>query len=295
MLQVPQERIQSETALIQPALDRNRETWRLQKTHFLAHRNPFEADFKLPDFLIGLFDFLPLKLKDDGFDPDLLRKLEIGYDRRNERITYPLRDMYGNLAGFSGGAMWPDQKPKYKVYQGRRKAANRKWIPGDFGEEFDAQYPDYRCENHDFLWNFHRVFPTLNTSEADDTVYVVEGFKACLWMLQAGFENVVALMGSYISDRQQRMLHMVGGRVVLFLDNDDAGRKATFNVGDLLWRPLAGRIHVMPYPEEDVVASLERKENTQPDDYELDSLKTLANNAMTFTQYFNHMRSTGRW
>jgi DNA primase len=297
LLGLPRQQIDNETAAIKPFLDRNREIHQLEQKHFFVNRDPFLADYTLPESLLGVYDWLPTKLAMDGFEVDTLRRCEVGYDRRGERIMYPLRDMYGNLAGFSGGATRSDQQPKYKVYQGRRKDhTGRRWIPGDFGPWFDEKYADYRCENHDFLWNFDKVLPQLaTTSDPSTTVFVVEGFKACMWMVQSGFPLTVALMGSYVSERQQRMLHMLGCRVALFLDNDTPGRRATINVGDLLWRPLYGRIDVVPYPEHDVVASLERKENTQPDDYESSAVSELVKQRMTFVNYFNHMRSTDRW
>lgn len=296
LLGLPRSQVDSETAVVKPILDRNREQYKFEQKHFFSNRDPFLADFILPEAIMGIYEWMPLKLVEDGFDPELLRKLEIGYDKNNNRITYPLRDMYGNLAGFSGGATTKEQQPKYKVYQGRRRGANRRMIPGDFGEWFDQKYPDYRCENHDFLWNFDKVLPRLESmSEGDSTVYVVEGFKACMWMVQSGFHNTVALMGSYISERQQRMLHMLGGRVCLFLDNDRPGREATFNVGDLLWRPMYGRIDVVQYPEVDVQASLHDGLKSQPDDYEADAIRELVKQRVTFVNYFNHNRRRDVW
>jgi hypothetical protein len=244
-----------------------------------------------------VFDHAPTKLITDGFDPDLLRSMEIGFDRRNERTTFPLRDLYGNLAGFSGGATKEGQWPKYKVYQGKRFDLNsRLTLPGDFGPMFDEQFPGYTCENHSLLWNYDRVYPRVTEmSDSSATVYGVEGFKACLWMLMAGFQNTVALMGSYVSDIQQRLLHRLGCRVVLFLDNDEAGRKATFSVGERLWKPLKGQVDVVPYPEVDVAASLRGEGNTQPDHYELDAVRELVSKKITFTDHFNQSRSTGRW
>lgn len=294
MLQVPAATIDAETKIIQPVLERNRELFKLQKSNVFSNRDPYHADYVLPESLLGIYARCPIKLRDDGFSTELLEKLEIGYDKNLNRIMYPLRDMYGNLAGFSGGVTeWStEQHPKYKVYQGRRKDLKGKWIPGDFGQWFDNEYSDYRCENHDFLWNFDRVYPNLvAVSDPSATLYVVEGFKACLWMLQAGFKNTVALMGSYISDRQQQQIQRLGCTVQLFLDNDEAGRRATFNVGNLLWIPLYGKVRVVPYPWEDEQASIEDPDqSTQPDDYELDAVRELVGRSQTFVQYVNSLR-----
>jgi len=128
------------------------------------------------------------------------------------------------------------------------------------------------------LWNYNRVYPRLlGVSDPNVTVYIVEGFKACLWMLQAGYMNTVALMGSYISDRQQMMLHRVNANVVLFLDNDKAGREAAVWVGELLWKPMHGKVSVVQYPKEDV--------DTQPDDYLVEGIHQMVSQPISFNQY----------
>jgi DNA primase len=270
------ETIDAELKSIQPELDRARELHGKVQENFFREKDPFKTEYTLPEVILGVYDWMPTKLAEKGFDPALLQDMEIGFDRMNNRIMYPIRDMYGNLAGFSGGATLPEQFPKYKVYQGGSKKGSL-WSPADFGSWFDEQHPGYRFENHHFLWNFNRVFPrAISMSEGADTVFIVEGFKACLWMIQAGFKNTVALMGSAISDRQQRMLHRLGGDIVLCLDNDDAGRKATERIGNLLWEPMFGRVFVMPYPEQ------HRFEKTQPDDYPFSVLHQLMQSAVPF-------------
>ena len=285
-LNVPESSIEAEIKIIQPLLDRSREKYNLEKQHIFEGRNPFKADYVLPESILGVFDWCPLQLVNDGFDANLLKAKQVGYDKNQNRITYPLRDMYGNLAGFSCGITPATSQPwpKYRVYQGRRKGLDGRWIPGDYGEWFDEQYPDYRCENHDFLWNFHNVMPRMmSMSDPNATLYLVEGFKACLWMVQSGFENTVALMGSYITDKQQHQLHRLGCTVVICLDNDSAGRRATLVVGDLLWRPMYGKVKVMSYPDGD--------EDTQPDDYEADALKELVTTrAKTHFEHINALK-----
>lgn len=289
-LNVPNSTIDAETKAIQPYLDRQKALVQVEKKHIFSNKDPFKADFVLPDSLLGVYEVCPTKLLEDGFKPEILKDMDVGYDRTNNRIMYPLRDMYGNLAGFSGGVteLSQFQHPKYRVYQGRRKGLDGKPIPSDFGTWFDNmdQFRNYKCENHDFLWNFDRVFKR-RMSDPSATVFIVEGFKACLWMLQSGFKNTVALMGSYISSRQQQMLHLLGQSVALFLDNDEAGIRATEIVGDLLWKPLYGRVNVIPYPEGDF--------DTQPDSYEESAVQELASRSKTFIEYRNARRRGFTW
>lgn len=278
LIGVSRSSIDTELAVIQPLLDKNRELLKVEKLNFFSDRDPFKADYILPEVILGVYEWMPLKLIEDGFNPYLLQNMEVGFDRNSNRIMYPIRDVYGNLAGFSGGTNSPGVFPKYKVYQGKRQGLNGYWYPGDFGDWFDEQFPGYTCENHDFLWNYNNVYPRIVAmSDPNSTVYVVEGFKACLWMVQNGYPNTVALMGSYISDRQQQMLHRLGGNIVLCLDNDEAGLNGMAKIGELLWKPMYGRIKVISYPEGDT--------QTQPDDYESELLHKMIESSITFSEY----------
>ena len=290
LLGLPRPQIDIELAVIQPMLDENRRKAEFEKQHLFTNNDPFKAKTVLPEALLGVYEWCPTKLLEDGFDMNLLQDMEVGFDKRNNRITYPLRDMYGNLAGLSGGRMLPTQEPKYKVYQGAEPT--RGIHVGDFGEWFDEQFPGFKCENHDLIWNFNRVYPRVsqNVSGADDTVFVVEGFKACLWMIQCGYLNTVALMGSYVSETQQRMLHRLGGDVMLLLDNDAPGRKAVQRIGRLLWRPLHGRLKVVPYPQEDVQASIHDNADSQPDDYEAQGIHQMVAASLPYHVYISQQR-----
>lgn len=296
LLGLPRSQIDAEIKVIEPELEANYRRKEFEKKHFFSNTDPFQARVVLPEALLGVYDWCPTKLLEDGFTMELLRDFEVGFDRLGNRITYPIRDMYGHLAGISGGRTLPNQEPKYKVYRGGfRDSVTHQWVTGDFGDWFDEQFPNFRCDSHNFLWNFHRVFPRVMQapSGADDRVFIVEGFKACLWMVQNGFLNTVALMGSSISEAQQRMLHRVGGKVMLLLDNDNPGRSATRKVGKALWEPLHGRVSVVPYPTEDVKMSLQGVEDTQPDDYEAQGLHEMVESSLPFNVYLTQGRYHG--
>lgn len=282
LLGLPREVVDAEVAAILPELEAGKRKQEFEKEHLFRSRDPFRTDYPLPESLLGVYDWCPTKLTDAGFDARLLQDMEIGFDKQQNRITYPLRDLYGTLTGISGGAMSSVQQPKYLVYQGGRWNTGKTWVKSDFGDWFDEQFPNFTCENHQLIWNYHRVYPRALMAESgqDDTVYVVEGFKACLWMIQCGYYNTVALMGSYISETQQRLLHRLGSTVVLLLDNDNAGRRATTRIARLLWRPLYGHLRIAQYPDEDVKASITDGDDTQPDDYEAQGIHLMVANSL---------------
>jgi DNA primase len=72
------------------------------------------------------------------------------------------------------------------------------------------------------LYNLHRA-----REHATDGLIVVEGFFTVFEFWERNRKNVVALMGSSMSAEQERLIvQTVGpkGRVLLALDNDEAGR-----------------------------------------------------------------------
>jgi DNA primase len=233
--------------------------------------NPFRAQASIPEAVLGMFDFKPRALVQKDFDPDLLRQLDVGYDRRQDRIIFPIRDIYGTLVGVSGRATRIGDQPRYKVYRGGTKD-----LPGDFGELFDMDNPGYEVKSHEFLWNGHNVHPlVIHTKRASSIeLIVVEGFKACIWMIQNGWPNTVALMGSSIGVTQADIVRRFTDTVILFLDNDEPGRKATYRIGKWLSKSLSVYV-VQP----------DHRFFRQPDYFSREGLDRVVNGRMRFEQW----------
>src|SRR5207244_1599104 len=96
--------------------------------------------------------------------------------------------------------------------------------------------------------NFKKSYVAFNLHRARELaeaqgLIVVEGFFDCMKVWQAGRENVVALMGSALSEDQERLIvDAVGpqGRVTLLFDPDDAGRAC----GEETLERLSRRVYV---------------------------------------------------
>ena len=106
------------------------------------------------------------------------------------------------------------------------------------------------------LFNLHRAIKSTR-----DRVIVVEGFFDCVKIHQAGFPNVIALMGSSLSDEQQKLLQSFE-HAVLFLDGDEAGRGATKTIAEQLSREMYVRVVDLP-------------NHGQPDQLSTEEIKTL--------------------
>lgn len=210
----------------------------LQKNHVTPAFNPTRAkhivtETPLAESVLGLFDKCPLPMVDEAFkladddpvyDEALLRKHDIGFDEVHGRITFPLRDLIGNLMGISGRACDPSAWPRYKVYDNEYTA-------------FDLPARE-QTKKSSILWNAHNVYPHIYRGSSKERVVLVEGFKGCLWLLQAGIQNVVSLAGSSLSEYHVWILERMGAQVLLMFDNDFAGQSGLRKSAPLLARSL---------------------------------------------------------
>lgn len=193
-------------------------------TTFDPMRPKIVEEDPLDEAMLGLFEKCPLYMVEPEysalldpndpivFEESLLKEYDIGFDDMHERITFPLRDFTGNLMGISGRTV-TNAFPRYKVYDSKEY------------EELGYS-PREPARKGSILWNSHRVYPAAFFGQSDQFILVVEGFRGCLWAIQSGVKNTVALLGSNLSKQQRWLLERMGCRVYLMLDNDDAGRRA---------------------------------------------------------------------
>jgi DNA primase len=191
-------------------------------------RKRAEGPVFLPEKLLGVFDWCPQDLLREGFEERILFENDVGYDQELGRVTYPVRDKQGRLVGIIGRTT-DSGFGKYKAY---RQELRR----------YGFEVP--HMNKGDYLWRHHKVIEELRDTRKP--VYVVEGFKAALWFCQSGMTNVVALMGSSMSDVQANMLSSMTSRVILCLDNDEAGHKGMLKASQKL---QAVRLYVVALPE----------------------------------------------
>ena len=179
-----------------------------------ARRSPVltgsAEEYVLPEKVLGLFDSCPIDLVESGFDEKTLWMHDIGYDVERSRITFPLRNLQGDLVGIIGRRKTTDFG-KYKVY---------------VREIQELGFPRYHIRKGEYLWRGEKVYARCRAG-IREPVYVVEGFKAALWMVQAGLHSTVALMGTSMSEAQRLGLERITDTVIFCLDNDEAGRKSS--------------------------------------------------------------------
>jgi len=215
-----------------------------------------EPNRRIDNDLLGLFNFCPESLLEEGFEMEVLKHFGIGVDKHHNRITFPLRDVEGHLVGISGRAMLLNQEPRYKVY----KEEYRTW-----------DLPPYETDKSNLLWNAHTMFHQLQAQPGHPRIVIVEGFKAVMWLTQAGIPNVVGLMTKRMSKTQEWILQRMGGEFVVMLDNDHAGIQGTIKVTESFYNAGAP-LRVVLY------------DGDQPTDVPLNELPEVLDAAPTYSE-----------
>ena len=141
------------------------------------------------------------------------------YDRFRGRIIYPIRDARGRVCGF-GGRVLDDSQPKYLN---------------------SPQTPVF--DKGAVLYGIDLARDAIRRSE---TAILVEGYMDVLMAHQAGFKNVVGAMGTALSAEQMGILKPLARRLVLALDPDVAGDKATLRGLDVAKEALDERVVPVP-------------------------------------------------
>lgn len=124
-----------------------------------------------------------------------------GYDRFRNRLMFPIRSATGKMAGFGARALNPDDMPKY--------------LNSPKTELFDKSQLLYGMDLA------RREMRALNQA------VIVEGYMDVIALHQAGFKNVVASMGTALTEEQFGILKRTTRNIVLALDADQAGQNAT--------------------------------------------------------------------
>ncbi len=226
--------------------------------------NPFRGEFILDDDLLDKYRAAPKMLMEQGFRKSTLRHHEVGFDVSNFRITFPLRNVYGELVGVSGRAVTSNQEPRYKIY--KTELIERRDVHVPYNYSMDAV-------KGALLWHGHVVRQVMRDGD-DEALIITEGFKACMWLFQAGYHTAVALVGAYLSQLHAELIAQTTKYAFLFLDNNPAGRQGTFFAAERLMKKGV-RFKIANYPDD----------REQPDELEPKEVQEALRTAKTFADW----------
>ncbi|MGK2963352.1 MAG: DNA primase [Gemmatimonadaceae bacterium] len=140
--------------------------------------------------------------------------------RFRNRLMFPIHDAQGRNIGFGGRLLGPGE-PKYLN---------------------SPESPVF--SKGKMLYGLNR---SRNAIRRADRVLVVEGYFDALRLMSSGIEEVVAPMGTALTEAQAGLLKKYSRNVFLLYDSDAAGLKATFRAGDeLLSQGFSVRVVTLP-------------------------------------------------
>ena len=128
------------------------------------------------------------------------------YDRFRNRVMFPIFDYRGNVIGF-GGRVLDDSLPKY--------------LNSPDSLIFNKRYNLYGL-------NFSRK------NIVDRTIILVEGYMDLISLFQYGVRNVVATLGTALTEQQGNLIKRYADTAIISYDSDEAGIKATLRAIEIL-------------------------------------------------------------
>ncbi|MFA6408357.1 MAG: DNA primase [Candidatus Paceibacterota bacterium] len=132
------------------------------------------------------------------------------YDRFRNRLMFPIRDVSGKVVAFTGRALAADDLAKY--------------LNSPETELF---------RKSEILFGMDRAKDAVRTR---GFTLLVEGQMDVIHAHQAGFENAIALSGTALSEKHLALMKRYSDNLMLVLDADPAGLKATARSAELALR-----------------------------------------------------------
>lgn len=127
------------------------------------------------------------------------------YDKFRNRVMFPIIDLRGNVIGF-GGRVMDDSKPKY--------------LNTD-------DTPVFKKSRNLFSLNFAK-------GETNGKLILAEGYMDVISIYAAGFHNVVATLGTALTEEQARLMSKYAKEIILAYDSDGPGQAATHRAINIL-------------------------------------------------------------
>lgn len=144
------------------------------------------------------------------------------FDRFRNRVMFPIIDIRGNVIGFGGRIM------------------------GTAEEHNGYKPPKYLNSAETPVFNKGRNLFSLNFAKKADTgkLILVEGYMDVISVYQAGITNVVATLGTALTEDQAKLMMKYCSEILICYDSDEAGQKATARAVEII-NGVGGRAGVI--------------------------------------------------
>lgn len=177
------------------------------------------------------------------------------YDKFRDRVMFPIIDVRGNVIGF-GGRIMHDNKDinGYKI---------PKYLNSPETPVFDKGR------------NLFSLNLAKNAKSAD--IILCEGYMDVISVYQAGVQNIVATLGTAITENQAKLMLRYTDEILICYDSDEAGTKAALRAIDII-ADAGGRSRVIRF-----------KNAKDPDEYinknGIEKFREAVKNAMPATEF----------
>lgn len=177
--------------------------------------------YSLPDYLAGK-GYSRQNLIDSG----VLTEAKNGrlVDSQGGRLIFPIINQYDEVVAFGGRLL---EKADFAKYKNTKETL--------------------LFNKSKTLYNVN-LLKKLKRQQAIKEVIIVEGYMDTISLYQAGFENVVASMGTSLTKEQARLVKRYSPNVLISYDGDFAGQKADLRGLEILKEEQLN-VRVVPMPE----------------------------------------------
>ncbi len=141
----------------------------------------------------------------------LVQGKNVMYSPYEDRIIFPIKDYVGRFCGF-GGRVYKveDTRPKY----------------------YNSKEHDYFIKGS-ILFGLHEAKKEIQKS---GVAFLVEGYMDCISMVQHGYTNTVATLGTSCTLAHLKLLSRYAQELFVLYDGDAAGHNAILKLAELCWQ-----------------------------------------------------------
>lgn len=172
----------------------------------------FQLGFSLPGFDNLQKDILELREVTNALKLGLLKENQSRrgqyYDFFRDRIMFPIKDVNNKVVGFGG-----------RVF--KKDSEEAKYLNS-------AASPIY--DKGKMFFNLNQAANSIRKSRQ---AILVEGYLDVIGLTSKSFDNVVAPLGTALTNQQVRILKNYADKIIIMLDGDNAGRKAAWKASHL--------------------------------------------------------------
>lgn len=134
------------------------------------------------------------------------------YDKFRDRIIFPIIDVRGNIIGFGGRIMHDNKEINgYKI-------------------------PKYLNSPETLVFDKGKNLFSLNLAKnaKSSEMLLCEGYMDVISVYQVGVKNIVATLGTAITESQAKLMLRYANEILICYDSDEAGIKATIKAIDII-------------------------------------------------------------